>query len=70
MPKVRYAVQVLEHGKPRSLRRWLTVATHTNRTAAETILKSVRQNRLHVATLSRIRPFNGDLSRAYHLAEG
>jgi hypothetical protein len=37
---------------------------------AERTLSSVRQDRLHVATLSRIKPFVGPLSRAHDLQEG
>ncbi len=65
-----FAIQILDTTRPRALRRWRTVHTAKRLTVAERVLQSVRQDRLHVATRSRIRPFNGDLSRAYHLAEG
>lgn len=65
-----YAIQVLETGKPRQRRRWQTVSTAKRLTVAETILKSVRQDRLNVATLSRVRHYSGPLSQAYALAEG
>lgn len=56
MARVHYAVQVLEPRRLRSGPRWLTVATATRLAVAETILKSVRQDRLKVAALSRLRP--------------
>jgi hypothetical protein len=65
-----YAIQVLQDGPRRSHRKWLTVATAKRLTVAETILASVRRDRIKVATLSRIRPFVGPLSRAYDVAEG
>lgn len=63
-----YAIQALEVGKPRQLRRWHTIATARRLAVAEKILASVRQDRLHVQTLTRLKPFNGHLSRAYSLA--
>lgn len=57
MPRVHYAVQVLEPGRTRSNRKWKTVFCSKNRTVAETILRSVRQDRVNVvASVSRIHP--------------
>lgn len=63
-----YAIQTLETGKPRQQRRWITVATAKRLSVAETTLKSVRQDRLHVATLSRVRHYSGPLAQAFELA--
>lgn len=65
-----YAIQVLLPADRRALARWKTVATAKRLAVAERTLASVRMDRDNVQTLSRIRPFNGDLSRAYHLAGG
>jgi hypothetical protein len=56
MPRVHYAVQILEAGRPRSQAKWTTVFYSKNKTVAETVLKSVRQDRIKVASLSRLRP--------------
>jgi hypothetical protein len=56
MPRVHYAVQVLEEGRTRSNQKWKTVFSHRNRTVAETVLASVRRDRIKVASLSRLRP--------------
>ena len=64
-----YAIQVLQPGRPRRAPKWLTVAVASRLAAAERILASVRQDRLHVATLSRVHPFVGPISRAFNIAE-
>lgn len=57
MPRVRYAVQVLEQkGRQQSLRKWRTVGVYKNSTVAEVVLSSVRQDRINVAEVSRIWP--------------
>ena len=56
MPTIHYAVQVLQPGRPRTNPKWDTVFYHRNRTVAERVLASVRQDRLKVASLSRLRP--------------
>jgi hypothetical protein len=58
MPRVRYAVQILEPGRPRSNRKWTTLRVFKRRAVAEVVLKSVRQDRLNVAELSRVWPIH------------
>ena len=56
MPTVHYAVQVLAPGYRLSNAKWDTVFYHRNKAVAERVLSSVRQDRLKVASLSRLRP--------------
>jgi hypothetical protein len=56
MPTIHYAVQILQPGRQRSNPKWDTVFFHRNRTVAERVLSSVRQDRLKVASMSRLRP--------------
>jgi len=58
MPRVRYAVQVLESGRTRSNRKWITLRVCKRRAVAETILRSVRQDRINVAEMSRVWPIH------------
>jgi hypothetical protein len=56
MPRVRFAVQVLEPGRTRANPKWRTVRVCKRRAVAESVLRSIRQDRKHVAEVSRVWP--------------
>jgi hypothetical protein len=56
MARVRYAVQVLELGRTRGNPKWKTLRVFARLAVAETTLRSIRQDRKHVAARSRVWP--------------
>lgn len=56
MPRVRYAVQILDNPRSLTKAKWRTLRVCKRRAVAETILKSVRQDRINVAEMSRVWP--------------